>query len=60
MRQRFVSELDLLVAVGGEKTGERISGTIEEIKLAMSQQIPVQIVPQAASSIGCMRLHQAA
>jgi hypothetical protein len=47
MRRRFVSELDLLIAIGGEKAREPISGTIEEIKLAISQQIPVLIVPQA-------------
>ncbi len=47
MRQRFTSELDLLIAAGGEKTSESTSGTIEEIKLAISKQVPVLIVPQA-------------
>ncbi len=47
MRQRFVSELDLLIAIGGGNGREPSSGTIEEIKLAISQQIPVLIVPQA-------------
>jgi phosphoglycolate phosphatase-like HAD superfamily hydrolase len=47
MRQRFLSELDLLIAAGGERTSEPTSGTIEEIKLAISKQVPVLIVPQA-------------
>lgn len=47
MRERFISELDLLVAVGGQKTSESTSGTIQEIKLAISQKVPVLIVPQA-------------
>ena len=36
MRERFISELDLLIAVGGERTDEPTSGTIQEIELAMS------------------------
>jgi hypothetical protein len=48
MRERFVSELDLLIAVGGENTGEPTSGTIQEIELATSRQIPVLVVPQAS------------
>jgi len=47
MRERFISELDLLVAIGGQKTSESTSGTIQEIKLAISQKVPVLIVPQA-------------
>jgi phosphoglycolate phosphatase len=48
MRQRFVSELDLLIAIGGRKFDtEQTSGMIEEIKLAIHQHVPVLIVPQA-------------
>jgi hypothetical protein len=47
MRERFVSELDLLIAIGGEATSEATSGTVGEIKLAISRQVPVLIVPQA-------------
>ncbi len=47
MRERFVSELDLLIAMGGQQTAEPMSGTIQEIKLAINQRIPVLIVPQA-------------
>jgi predicted polyphosphate/ATP-dependent NAD kinase len=47
MRERFVSELDLLIAVGGQKTQEATSGTVVEIKLALDKQVPVLIIPQA-------------
>jgi hypothetical protein len=47
MRERFISELDLLIAMGGRRTKEPTSGTVLEIKLALKQQVPVLIVPQA-------------
>ena len=47
MRERFVSELDLLIALGGQKTREATSGTVAEIKLALGNQVPVLIFPQA-------------
>ena len=47
MRQRFISELDLLIAVGGQAANKATSGTVAEIKLALSLQVPVLVVPQA-------------
>ncbi len=53
MRARFVSELDLLIAVGGQKTQEVTSGTAAEIKLALDNQVPVLIFPQAGGDAAC-------
>jgi phosphoglycolate phosphatase-like HAD superfamily hydrolase len=52
MRERFIPECDLLLAVAGRaRPGER-SGTLLEIERAMKLQIPVLILKQAGGDAG--------
>jgi hypothetical protein len=52
MRQRFVLELSLLVALGGVNYQAGIrSGAIEEIELALKHQIPTILIPQAGGHV---------
>lgn len=50
MRERFVSELDILVAIGGPSREEGESGTLNEINMALARSIPVVILKQAGGS----------
>lgn len=50
IRERFISEITILIALGGRNEENRESGVIKEIKLATQKQIPVIIVPQAGGA----------
>ena len=50
MRERFISELDLLVAIGGDTAGVETSGTETEIDMALARSIPVVILKQAGGN----------
>lgn len=50
MRERFISELDLLIAIGGDSTGVETSGTETEIDMALARSIPVIILNQAGGT----------
>jgi hypothetical protein len=47
MRERFIGELDLLVAIGGQPREREKSGTEVEIDMALDRSIPVIILKQA-------------
>ncbi|MDI3561352.1 HAD hydrolase-like protein [Bradyrhizobium sp. Arg816] len=47
MRERFISELDILVAMGGSSRDGGPSGTEIEINMALERSIPVVILKQA-------------
>ena len=49
MRERFIDELNLLVAIGGDAHGAT-SGTETEIDMALNSSIPVIIIKQAGGS----------
>lgn len=52
MRERFINELSLLIAMGGVNWDNEIQlGVIEEIELAFSQQIPIVLLPQAGGHV---------
>ena len=52
MRQRYISELSLLIAYGSPARSDgRKSGTIEEIEMAMAKHIPVLIIPQVGGEV---------
>jgi phosphoglycolate phosphatase len=56
MRERFVSELSLLIAYGGTPPAEgRTSGTVAEIERALDLGIPVLIIPQAGGHVAAYR-----
>ncbi|MBR0974634.1 HAD hydrolase-like protein [Bradyrhizobium japonicum] len=50
MRERFVSELDVLVVMGGPSREGKPSGTETEINMALDRSIPVVILKQAGGS----------
>jgi NAD-dependent SIR2 family protein deacetylase len=50
MRDRFIGELDLLVAIGGQSRDDEKSGTEIEIEMALDRSIPVVILRQAGGS----------
>lgn len=51
MRKQFISEVSLLIAIAGIDGNERKSGTISEIVLALNNQIPVILIPQAGGAV---------
>jgi phosphoglycolate phosphatase len=52
MRERFIGELSLLVALGGVgRANETQPGTIAEIELALSRRVPVILIPQAGGHV---------
>jgi len=50
MRDRFIGELDLLVAIGGDSPGPEESGTEAEIGMALARSIPVVILTQGGGN----------
>jgi len=50
MRERFIEEIDLLVAVGGQPRDGEKTGTEIEIDMALERKIPVIILKQAGGS----------
>jgi hypothetical protein len=50
MRDRFIGELDLLVAIGGDSSGTEESGTETEINMALARAIPVVILKQGGGN----------
>lgn len=55
MRERFLSELGLLVALGGVATAKEPQGTIVEVEMALARHVPVVLVPQAGGHVGAWR-----
>ena len=51
MRERFIPELSLLLAIGGKQYEETKPGVITEIEMAMDKVIPVILVPQAGGDV---------
>jgi phosphoglycolate phosphatase-like HAD superfamily hydrolase/NAD-dependent SIR2 family protein deacetylase len=50
MRERFIGEIDLLVAIGGQPRNGEKTGTEIEIDMALERSIPVIILKQAGGS----------
>jgi phosphoglycolate phosphatase-like HAD superfamily hydrolase/NAD-dependent SIR2 family protein deacetylase len=50
MRERFIGEIDLLVAIGGQPRDGEKTGTEIEIGMALERKIPVVILKQAGGS----------
>lgn len=52
MRERFIGELSLLVALGGVGLAKQTQpGTVAEIELAMEKRVPVLLIPQAGGHV---------
>jgi hypothetical protein len=50
VRERFIGEIDLLVAIGGQPRDGEKTGTEIEIDMALERSIPVIILKQAGGS----------
>lgn len=52
MRERFINEISLLIAMGGVDWGSQVQqGVIEEVELALSRKIPIVLLPQAGGHV---------
>ncbi|MBZ5662140.1 MAG: SIR2 family protein [Acidobacteriia bacterium] len=51
MRQRFIPELSALIAIGGRTPAGQVSGTIQEVEMALDRGIPVVLVASAGGDV---------
>jgi hypothetical protein len=55
IRQRFISELSVLIAMGGHRVEGDTGGVSDEIQLAASFGVPVLLFPQFGGEVAALR-----